>query len=381
MPICLIFLPNTLVEETYLSLVLDGSKQIQAPLEHRSFAQLKDLQHQAHTSTYLIFPSQLATLYHLLAPRLALKKAVTAIHFFLETKLPQPLDTLHIAYQYQDDTKSYLIGVVDKKLVETLFEHYSQHQLYFDGMVVDASLLNQGEGLYHEPGLYLIHTPSFHGAIPSAFEPLYESCLHELTCYTNQPLPENASVFLKTQHIDEASAIWLAKRMDPQAGLNLSQGEFSVSSSHAPKHFPLWVGILSLVWLCTLLLGQGIQLYRLHHLNASLTAQITTHYKQLFPQAKVIPHSTFQLSQYLKKAQPISAFWRLIDSVGVLAAQQPFTIETLSFQNSTMTLMVSMQDFKQLEKLELTLKKLGLNVNQRQANQQDKTIQATLELS
>lgn len=135
MTTCFLF-ADQLDENACLSLCLDPSGQVAAPLQMRSFAEIKDLQKDAHT--IVVLPTEKASVQEVELPWLGERKGRAALPYALEEQLAQPVPSLHFAFDkahYQN--QRYLVVVMDKQYLLNLIKTVMEAGLLFDAVTID----------------------------------------------------------------------------------------------------------------------------------------------------------------------------------------------------------------------------------------------------
>lgn len=385
MTTCFLF-TQYLNEDGCLSLSLTPQGQIEAPLAQRNFAEIKALQNNA--STLVVAPVEHFSLHQVELPWLADRKARAAIPYALEDKLAQNVDTLHFAFDkayYQNNR--YLVVVSDKSYLQELIATLDAKQINFDFLTLDWFALNNNEIALMANSL-LVNNEIFQGSLSSDLAPFYFGKWagdHVISTFSDSDktqLPPTEAQIVENQ---EASYLWLAKRLQKAKIINLCQGQFQHGTGHAKTRYWFQAAAgMTLLWLLSILAVNAIKLYFINKDTAAVDAKIAVIYREFFPQARQVISPKFRISQLIKSNQnnASSTFWLLLDKLATILKQNnSITIEQLRFQNQTLMVTLASKNFEDLDDLQTRLHQNQVKVKQTQASKQDELVVSTLELT
>lgn len=377
---CFLFI-RRLDEPSILSVKLNSDGDVEAPLTMRDIEALKSLQTDANT--VVVLPADVASLHEVALPWLNERKARTAILFAIEESLAQPVHQLQVAFdRHYYKNNQYLAAVIDKQYLESVINQLDSLTLSYQIITSAWFALNLDEACCSPEDL-LIYDEAFKGTLPLKLATTYLNQRSEhlpLYCFQDSEPPPASTTCIS---IDMPFMLWCAKRLQKKHAMNFCQGTFERVSYRQPIR--LWgmaCGFLAGLWLLTFLSFNLWTLYRLHHKNTHLDAQIAAIYHEFFPEARQIISPKFRISQLLGGVSKTdkSHLWWLLDNLSSAFESNPFTLEALRFQMQTLSVTLKIPDFAQLERLQQQLKSTGMSVTQTQAASQDNQVMATLEL-
>ena len=380
MATCFLFIEH-LDAEGCFCLRLDALDEVDAPLQKRSPDDIRVIQENART--IVVIPTAAAGLHVFNLPWLGERKAREAIPYALEEQVAQPVTELHFAFDkahYQQG--SYLIAVIDKQRLLDWMGLLDELELDFDQATLDWFALAPGEVCVKETSV-LIHHDEFKGALSPE---LAQSYLNQSSNQQGFLFDESAPGVRSPDFVsmEGASTLFIAKRLAQASFINLCQGEGR--HDMARETSARWYhasAILLGVWLCSLLGMNALNLSRLSTEHNLLDTQIAVIYRVFFPHSTDVISPQFRIEQALKTdaAGHQGAFWYLLGQlVASYKASDRLTIDQLHFQNQTLFVSLTTEDFATLEAFEHRLKQAKLQVTQTQAASHDKQVVAMLEL-
>ena len=382
MATCFIFV-KYINDEGCLSVTLNQQGDMEAPLAQRSFSEIKQMQ--TNTTTIAVVSTEHFSLHRLELPWLAEKKARAAIPYALEGKLAENVEDLHFAFDrnhYQHD--HYLIAVCNKSWLIELIATLDNYNLHFDSLTLDWFALANNEACVMDTNVLVHDNLIFCGSLAPELALIYlQNVPAEKTIYTfvtNNSEPVTGSV----QAIEMDSSLWIAKRLQAHKYMNVSQGALRHGNSHAKTQRWYWAAAaMSLVWLISILLNNGIKIHTLNAQTKDIDSQIASSYRYYFPNAQQIISPRFRIGQLLKsrKNDNDTAFWILLNQLTQASQHIQSTVEQFRFQNRILQVTVISKDFDALEALQTFLQKAAITVKQTQASSRDDKVIGTLELS
>jgi len=374
---------HELDDEGALCVRLNPQGEIDAPLERRSFADIQSLQHNA--TTVVIVSASHLSFYQIELPWLPEKKARAALPYALEDKLANSVDALHFAFDKSHyKNGQYLVAVCDKAWLSALTAQLSQYGLDYDAITSDWFAVKNHELAAVDEGLLVNDQPFFSGLLPEELAPLYlEKLSTDLTVYVFDD-KEHDELKGTIQRVDPPARLWVAGRLHSSPYINLSQGDFQQVGSHMQTRRWYWAaGIMTVLWLVSFLVFNGMQLHSLKSQLDSVNTEVAQVYRQFFPDAKQVISPKFRIAQLLKSRKKAgdSALWPLLNQLTLAIQDGNTTIEQLKFQNQNMQVTVLSRNFDTLEAMQNALQQAQITVKQLQAASHEKQVMATLELS
>ncbi|TAL65372.1 MAG: general secretion pathway protein GspL [Legionella sp.] len=379
MDTCFLFVKH-LDEKGCSSLKLSSDGELIAPLQHRSFAELHDLQKE--TKTIIVESCAHATLIDLELPWLAERKARVAIPYALEDKLAQSVEQLHFCFdKFRYQNNHYLVTVISKTRMQFLMQTLAEQHIEYAFITLDWFALAPQELCVSEATL-LVNNDDFKGALSGelALSYLSKHILNPALTFQDSQIITDLTAPSKEEH----SFLWIARNLLKTKPFNLCQGEMrhEQTKDWLEKGYQI-AGILCAVWISSVLLINALTLYSLNKQTAVVDAEIATVYKDFFPDAKQVISPKFRIKQLLQSDTSDSQghFWYIMNQLAQAFSKNKVTIEQLRYQNKTVSVTLASADFASLETFENQLKQLKLNVKRTQASTRDQQVVATLELS
>lgn len=378
MDTCFLFTEH-LNETGCLCLKLNAEGAVLTPPTQLDFKDIRQLQ--GNADTILVEPSSHITLINLELPWLADRKARAAIPYALEDKLAQPVEELHFAFDKQHYRNNhYLIAVIAKQRMHYLMQIMADNDIDFELLTTDWFALNEQELCISGANL-LVNQDDFKGTLTNALALTYlrRYTLTPPLVFQDSLLEINSDTVKNEEH----SYIWIAQRLIQNKPLNLCQGMMQHGSAHDWfRKAYIFTALSCAVWLLSIVVVNGINLYFLNKKTADLDQQIAVIYHQFFPEAKQVISPKFRINQLLKANQEDSQarFWFLINELAKTMKDSTITIEQMRYQGKSLLVTIVSPDFATLQKFETELKK-QLKVNQTQASTHEQQVMATLELS
>ena len=380
MATCFLF-SSHLTETSCLSIRLNDQGLIDAPLEHRSFDAIKALQ--TGCQTMVVLPCEQCTLHRVELPKLNSQKARAALPYALEEQVAQSLSAIHIAFDQQYyQNKQYLVAVIDKAYLHELMNRLKEFNLVFDVITLDWFALKADEACVSETRL-LVNDSAFQGALSADLATFYltnRTSKSTITQFADSAPALKSTAFTQAEGTSYA---WLAKRLFAMNPLNLCQGELQHNTQQQTcTRWNYAVALLACLSLGLFLVINGILSYQLSTKIAFVDDKIGVLYHSFFPQSTQVISPKFRVQQLLKSKGTASdkTLWALLDALSAAFQNQAFTVEQFHYQNQTLSVTFTSQNFAALEALERRLQKANVKVNQTQAALHDKLVLATLEL-
>ncbi|MGQ3888961.1 type II secretion system protein GspL [Legionella sp. CNM-1927-20] len=381
MSTCFLFI-KYLTDEGCLSLSLNAQGNLDAPLAQRSFMEIQQLQ-STSTKVIAVAPSEYFSFHQVELAWLPEKKARAAIPYALEEKLAENVEELHFSFDKQYYHQGhYLVVVCKKSYLTQIISQLDNNGIRFNSFTLDWFALENKEACLINNNLLVHDDLAFNGLLNLELAKVYLKQLPaDLTVYI---FDENPAITIpQSLFINEDPLVWIAKRLQTHHLLNLCQGPFSHNPTTSKvKKWYYAAATMTLLWLISLLTLTGL---KIHSLNTKLTAvdsQISTIYRQFFPQAQQVISPRFRISQLLKgHSNTDNNFWVLLNELTEALTSNNSTIEQLRFQNQIMQITVISNDFNSLEGLQTSLQRKRINVRQTQASSKDGRVVGVLELS
>lgn len=371
---------QTLNEEGCQSILCDDTGQVKEPLAFRALAEIKTLQ-QDH-KTWLVLPTNRASLFQVALPWLGEKKARTALPYALEDQLAQNVEHLHVAFDkrfYQD--QRYLVVVVDKGYLQSQLAAVQGAGIRLAGATIDWFALDDQQACLTDYGV-LVRSANYQGTVAPELIPTFLANPSELNWIAPQgsiSVPESATV----QSVEMPLHEWIGVHLCQRPVMNLCQGAFQLKQqSQGLRRGYYLVGLVAVLWILSFLLVKSWSIIQLNRELQTLDAQIAVIYKEYFPQATQVISPRFRISKLLEGSQGNAAeqFWYLLSAYARVSKESPVKVEQMRYQNNTLSVTVVASDFDKLEQLQNLLRRQQVQVKQTQATTQDDQVVATLEL-
>lgn len=346
-----------------LSLRLDSSGLINAPLNRRNWSELAQWQEKARFT--LVLPAQQFSFHRVELPLLSDKKAREALPFALEHQLADDIANLHFAFDKQYyQAGHYLVAVCQRKYIEELFELLHQHHLSIHKTTADCFALPLHEKWCIAQGLLINQDPHFLGFLNPLMLPADQQAL----------LLDDA----QTHSLQDKEIFYqrIATQLNKQPGMNLFRSTTQQSVQGWFQRAALMGGLCLLVFLLT----HGVRLYQFNNQSKIIDEQIALLYHQLFPQSTQIINPRFRVTQLMKTSQQDSALWLLLNKLSENIAKQ-IKIKRLRFENDKLQVSFLAPSFSSLESFTQHLQGAHLQVKQEQAHSIGTGVEAVLELS
>ncbi len=387
MQTCFLFAEH-LDEERCLSLRLDESGNLSAPLERRTAQAFRELQKDAQTQ--VVLSASVCSLYRLALPKLADSKARAAIPYALEDQLAEPVTLLHFAFMPHPTIPDHvLVAVLNKQYLIDLLHRLSLLEIMYDDVTLDWFALAEGEACLISHA-FLINHSTFQGAVGKEVMAYTLKTLQPApTVFTfHDPAPLNNANTVVT--VVEPTPVWIATRLFQRHYLNLCQGEFAHDTKQRmTRRWFAWAGMLAGAWFVLGLVLKVILLLTLQHQIKEVDQQIATVYRVFFPDAKTVVSPRFRIEQRLKQNQSgtDAMLWRLLEKLpttvfpqGIINTDDTIRVQSIRYQTGSLIVNLACKDFKSLESLQTRLHHHSVTVRQLAASQKGKQVIATLEL-
>ncbi|MDX1837332.1 general secretion pathway protein GspL [Legionella taurinensis] len=371
---------ESLTDEGCVSLVIEQDNQVVQGCTERRFEDIRQLQ--SGTKTVVVLPATQFTFHSVQLPWLGDKKARAALPYALEDQLAQNVDELHFAFdrQYYSEGR-YLVVVSDKTYLQDIIQRLKDKGIDFDALTVDWFALNPHE-VCVLPEYSLIHSDHFRGALTQDLQGFLPKALEQkVYFFTDTPADLIPADALAT---NKESREWLAERLLHNKPFDLGQGALTHGSAKTSlKHWLIAAAAMVLLWVTSLIAVNWIKFQELNTKIAALDNQIAVIYRQFFPEAKQVISPRFRITQYLKSNQGTQEqpFFVLLNKLAAATKATTIEIEQVRFQNKTLQVSLSTNDFASLEALLNRLKSDKVAVKQNQASTVEDKVVSTLELT
>lgn len=379
---CFLFAQH-FTDESCLSLRINEQGHIDAPLEQRSFDELRALQNNART--VVVLPTEHSSLHQVELPWLSESKARAALPYALEEQVAQSVTTVHIAFDHEHyQNKQYLVVVIDRLFLQQLMDRFDNALLVFDTITLDWFALNSDEVVMSETSL-LVKDNAFYGALST--EPAHLFLTRRLSSSPLLSFKDSTPAlqsFPLCQVIEGSFYEWTAQRLLTTKPMNLCQGDLRHHTKQEKNgRWYQVIAVLAGVWLVSIFVVNAIVSHYLTGKISDIDQKIALIYREFFPQAHQVISPVFRVKQLLKEGRSgqDSTLWQLENTLATAMTQGEFTIEQLRYQNKILAVTLIAKDFAALDGLQLRLQKAGVKVTQAQASSQhEQQVTATLEL-
>lgn len=377
----LFFTADNLDIASCISLKIADHKIVE-PAQKRTVDEIRLLQEDC-TRTIVVLPQQLVSLFVVELPLLNTKKLKRALPFALEENLSQNIEDLHFAFDksfYKDN--HFKVLVTANKLLEEVISILQAEQIEFDAITTEWFALSHNETVITPDGA-LFCTDKFNGLLSKELHTLYSKLITD-TClsFKESNVDIQKELNLSSQNTESYYA-WLSGRLTVNPYINLCQGNYQIQKSK--YHLNWWYKLSFItggVLACAYLLISGFNLYSLDKKIQNLDTEIVNIYQKFFPGSTQVISPKFRIEQLMKKnSKNSSKVYTLLNSLGLAYKNQKIRIDRISYNDKGLDLTLNAADFKALEMLENNLRKMKIDVKQKQATLQNDVVVANLELS
>lgn len=370
-------------DDNCLSILLNFDGSVNEPLKTRTTEEFKLLQQAA--KTFVVLPTSFSSIHELELPLLNTRKARQVISYALEEELSQVVTELHFVFdsQYYINNR-YLVCVIDRNIIINLQNKLETLNINYDVITSDWFSLKQGDASVVGNNM-LVNSIEFKGSLE----------LDLIATHFNTITAPNVFVFNDSKNFNNLgeviktnldSYVWVAAQLLKNKPMNFCQGEFQHNTDNIVVR--RWYKIsaaLCLALIVSFLSTNLINLFVLNHLLSDYDKKIAVIYKSFFPNAKQIINPRFRVNQLLKdnRSGYNGVFWTLLNkfTINYSFMQSDIVVKELRFQNSSLLVKLTCNDFSSLEKLESNLKKDNVKVYNSGASTKGDKVEASLELS
>lgn len=381
--------------------LLDDNQQIELSGSESSLADIAIATQSYNFSTHVLLIKSDVVVLTIPRPAGSASKIRQALPYLLEEQLAEDVEDLHFAILNQTDPQSLVVAIVARKVMEECTQSLIQANLVPHTLLplwlalpqtspenwliladTDYIWLRTGkfggwacEQDQAQMWLELLHTKQTPNQIDWVM--VHDLNPEWLTDYAAKEIP---TVTFKL----EAPETWLtyvAKRYQPESGINLLQGDFIIrQKTVSEKRWWQAAKILSvsvvLVWFAGLL---GQYSYLRWEAN-KLDQQIADIYREVFPNAQKIsnPRNLFERELNASASgKNNNDFLSLLLQVGEVTSTFPqVQITNITYDNNQLVLSVNVDNFSRLQQIDKQLQEKGLAVEQENAVSSGGVVQA-----
>jgi general secretion pathway protein L len=350
-------------------------------------------------------------------PAMNRSRLARAVPFVLEEQLADDVENLHVAVGERDVAGRVANAVVARDTLDAWLARLRAVGLQADvvspelfgvprddtsdgwTLLIDESraLLRTGPqtGLGFDPGSLV---PVLNACLDGAGETLPER-LEVTVCaddsFENSPVYRDLAELCAEQEVelslylaDEAGDVMLAQSFDEQTAINLLQGDYS-RKEQLEKLLRPWrpALILAGLWLVLQFGLLGVEYTRFSTQHSELNEQITTLYRETFPEARKIVDPKVQMEQALQKLRggdgDRSGLLPLLNNAGAVLNDTPgLQLRSLRYSNGKLDVDLRLPDLQALDGLKQTLSgPAGLTVEIVSASSRDGKVESRIALS
>lgn len=325
-----------------------------------SAAQLSELTERAgHRPVYVLVPGCDVILRELTLPGRLNAQTMQALTFMLEEDVASDVEKLHITV-LQHQGSHVQIAAVEQAQMQQWLSWLADAGLTAQQLLPDVLALPQPADNHWSflqlGSQWLIRQTQWQGAVvDDNWLPVWINSHAHLPCLQSYTPPPEAIAAEWQISLCELPLQLLAEHL-PAIRVNLLQGVYR-SVSPWKKQWVRWrlPAILAGLWLLLFAGHQGIEYVQLRQQQQQLQQQMTTLYRQLFPEEKRIVNPRTQLKQHLQALQqsPLSdSFLSQLSSLAPLLHNTPgLELQQLQFDagKQEFRLQISAHDFQTLE--------------------------------
>lgn len=361
-----VFQTNLSELNTFDSLELNESGQVQSPLEKRSAEAIASLS--KGKNLHWVLPSTVVKPQVIHLP--TLKQSDQTIPFLLEESLLDDIENICFTLDKKPvSPEHYLVYIANKAQLTELTDNLATRDLVPNTITGDYSREEQ-TSLLLTPHYALLSdnkTPATlnYSLLPEVSNQLPSTI--ELVTFTDS-LPINLDLpNVSKRAMDEPHAEFVAKRFFNNPPANIAS-TFLAGKKQAGKRLPI-AAYTSMALACLFFLfNNGIQYVKANSELQSLTEKTTAIYQLFFPNATAVISPRFRIEQRLKdqgSSANEQSFFRLIQAVHqTFKAHTDSHIDELQFQEDTLDIALSTKSFETLDNLRASLEKINVTVNQ-----------------
>lgn len=293
--------------------------------------------------------------------------------YALEDQLAEDVQALHAITVGNKSDKKLTVAVVKKTLMsewQKFLQRFSGQQVTLLPDVFLVPWHNNAWQMITMGDMALIRTGRMQGFaaetlnLPSLIK-LHKLSIEEIT--TNR----YEDIIKQLSHLPE---------------LNLLQGEYRLSQSlNALRTLWRWPLLLTSLWLIVLIGSFTTKYIYLSYQDAKLNGEITSLYKQVYPNATslVSPKERIdgELNQ-LGQSTSSSGFLSVLAMVGnTLSSYPDIKIKDLDFDHNQLSINITASDFKLIEQFSRQLQQMNLTVKQNTATRENEKVLANIVIS
>lgn len=324
-----------------------------------SAAQLAELTERAgHRPVYVLVPGCDVIFRELTLPGRLNSQAMRALPFMLEDDIASDAEQLHITVLAQQG-QQIQIAAVEQNQMQQWLSWLTEAGLAAQQLLPDVLALPQPEAeqwsLLQLGEQWLVRQSAWQGSVvDSHWFPSW------ITCYPQIPVlhsytPPPADIPAEWQvSLCELPMQLLAEQI-PTQRINLLQGAFRKVSPWK-KQWARWrlPAVLAGVLLLLFVANQGIEYLKLRQQQQQLQQQMTSLYRQMFPEEKRVVNPRAQLKQHLEDLQLVPVTDSFLSQLALLAPllqkTQDVTLQQLRFEadKQEFRLQISAKDFGML---------------------------------
>jgi general secretion pathway protein L len=337
------------------------------PIEHAPLERV--LAMAAGRRLVVLVPSADVRLCSVAVPAKQIAKVQQAVPFALEDQLADDVETLHFAVGTRDANGNWSVAVVSRERIEQWLALFAAHGVRPDAMLPDVLALPiPGDDQFCmlvDGDSIAVRTGPASGFVCGRED--LELCLDiadpERKCQLRTLIARN-------QTFDPTRLSWsvdplhgfadpfeaLLQNLDPSAGIELLQGEYSAKQDWLRLWQP-WRAVAALLLSVLLLtaMTNGVQAWRLGTELAALNERNQTRYREVFPDETRIVDLEAQLNQQLARLEGGATSAELLGLMNLMAesvgAVPGLRLQAVQYRDASLYASLSAEGLQALEQL------------------------------
>lgn len=335
-------------------------------------------------------------------PKVSQHALMQAIPFALEDQLVGDINQLYFAVGDRDENDNLLVSVIERAKFESYLKRLKEHNFYPDIVLPDYLTLPWEEDrwtVYINGQNALVRTDYQYGF---AVEIKNLSLLLDLTIEKAIKKPNSIWVYDQFEHRNMNKHFLIKNKIPIEKNRNPIKWPFDKIIAHPPinllqkKYQPknkfsklrrYWklAAIIFTIWLVALFGSQIAEWAFFHNKLLGVNNEVSKLYHSILPNQKKVVEPRYYIQQELQRLRKSSGnknFMILISKVApVLQRYTALQLNSLSYQNSEITLQLKTTQLSRLESLSSELKKQHLTVKQNKVATNNKSIVAKIIVS
>ena len=359
--------------------------------------------HARGRAVIVLVPVADAPLFEIQLPTRNRARMALAVPYALEEQLSQDVDELHFALGKPDAEGRVSVAVVARDKMDDWLARLAALGLQPRHIVIDALALPLQPGTWSgllEPGQLLLRQGPQQGIamdsanlswmlpllLEQAGEPLPD-LLRTLDCDPQQPSLPPLELPVEHEPCGGTPLHHLCSGFDRAQSIDLLQGSYS-PSEQSHRLWRTWrvAATLALAWVLVSMIQVGMENHRLGARELALREDITTSFRNTFPDEKAILDPRIQMQQKLDSLRQGGSnsgggFLELLSQSGsALSADRSIKLSTVRYKQNRLDLELELPTLQALDKLKSVIQGQGLQVTIRNARSREGKVEGRLEI-